>query len=93
MSGRKVSTSERESSGEITLKLGFSVVAAMSVTSRFSTAGNKTSCWALLKRCTSSTNSTVDTPRASSRLAASRWARTSLTPEVTAEISTKRRPV
>jgi len=93
VSGFKVSTSDRESSGAITLKLGFSVVAAISVTRRFSTAGSSTSCWALLKRCTSSTNSTVGRPWASSRLAVSSWARTSLTPAVTAESSTKRRLV
>ena len=37
VSGRRVSSSERESSGEMTEKLGFSVVAATSVTRRFST--------------------------------------------------------
>ena len=50
---------ERESSGEITEKYGFSVVAATRVTQRFSTAGSSESCWVLLKRWTSSTNRTV----------------------------------
>ncbi len=59
VSGRRVSSSERLSRGEITENEGFSVVAAISVTSRFSTAGSSTSCWVLENRCTSSTNSTV----------------------------------
>ncbi len=88
----RVSSSERESSGEITLKKGFSVVAATSVTQRFSTPGSRASCWALVKRCTSSTNSTVSSPDVASRWrAASMAARTSLTPAVTAETSTKAR--
>lgn len=36
-----MSSSERESSGEITEKYGFSVVAAIRVTQRFSTAGEQ----------------------------------------------------
>ncbi len=87
----RVSSSDRLSSGEITENDGFSVVAAISVTSRFSTAGSSTSCWALEKRCTSSTNSTVPVPRASSRWASASAARTSLTPAVTADSSTNRR--
>lgn len=75
----------------MTEKDGFSVVAAMRVTRRFSTAGSNTSCWALLNRCTSSTKRTVLRPRASSRLAASSSARTRGTPAVTAESSTNRR--
>ena len=43
-------------------KCGFSVVAATSETSRFSTPGSSASCWVLEKRCTSSTNSTVSRP-------------------------------
>ena len=38
------------------------MVAAMSVTQRFSTAGSSASCWVLENRCTSSTNSTVSAP-------------------------------
>ena len=54
----------------MTEKNGFSVVAPMKVTQRFSTAGSRASCWALLKRWTSSTNSTVCRPvMPSSRLA------------------------
>ena len=70
------------------------MVAAISVTQRFSTPGSSASCWALLKRCTSSTKSTVSWPVAtSSARAASIAARTSLTPAETAETSTKRRSV
>src|SRR3954447_2156888 len=84
----------RESSGEITEKNGFSVVAATRVTQRFSTPGRSASCWALLKRCTSSTNRTVSRPVAtSSARAASIAARTSLTPAETVETSTNRRSV
>ena len=78
----------------MTEKNGFSVVAATRVTQRFSTPGSRASCWALLNRCTSSTNSTVSLPpRASSARAASIAARTSLTPAATAETSTNRRLV
>jgi hypothetical protein len=93
VSDSRVRSSERDSNGAITEKLGFSVVAAMSVMRRFSTAGSNTSCCALLNRWTSSTNSTVDRPRASSDLACSSSARTSLTPAVTALSSTKREPL
>ena len=77
----------------MTEKLGFSVVAPMKVTSRFSTAGSSASCWDLEKRCTSSMNSTVSLPCDTSRS----WARfstsrTSLTPDVTAESSSNSRP-
>lgn len=78
----------------MTEKKGFSVVAPMKVTQRFSTAGSRASCCALLKRCTSSTNRTVWRPdMPSSRRACSMAARTSLTPADTAETSTKRRLV
>ena len=78
----------------MTLKKGFSVVAATSVTQRFSTPGSSASCWALLNRWTSSTKSTVSRPpRTSSALALSIAARTSFTPAATAETSTKRRSV
>ena len=84
----------RDSSGEMTEKNGFSVVAATSVTHRFSTPGSSASCWALLNRCTSSTNSTVSRPVATSSWRAwSMAARTSLTPADTAETSTNRRSV
>ena len=57
-----MSSSERDSSGEFTENDGFSVVAATSVTQRFSTLGSSASCCALVNRCTSSMNSTVSVP-------------------------------
>ena len=66
----------RLSSGELTAKKGFSVVAPMRTTRPSSTAGRRASCWDLLKRCTSSTKRIVPRPcsprrrRASSRAAA-----------------------
>ncbi len=89
-----VSSSERESSGDTIEKYGFSVVAATSVTQRFSTAGSNASCWVLENRCTSSMNSTVSRPvMPLCRLACSTTARTSLTPALTAESSVNDRPV
>ena len=94
VSGSRVSSSDRDSSGEMTLKNGFSVVAATSDTHRFSTPGSSASCWALLKRCTSSMKSTDSSPVVESRRrAASMAARTSLTPADTAETSRKWRAV
>lgn len=43
-------------------KYGFSVVAAIRVTQRFSTAGSRESCWALEKRWISSRKRTVSLP-------------------------------
>jgi hypothetical protein len=89
-----VSSSDRLSSGEMTLKCGFSVVAPTSETQRFSTPGRRASCWVLLNRCTSSTNSTVSVPLcARARRAPAMTSRTSLTPAETAEISMNRRLV
>src|SRR5665213_123167 len=94
LSGCNVRSNERDSSGEMTEKNGFSVVAAISVTSRFSTAGSNASCCVLENRWTSSMNSTVCRPDIpSSRRASSRASRTSLTPALTADSSTKRRDV
>ena len=94
MSGSSRSSRLRESSGEITEKNGFSVVAATSVTQRFSTPGRSASCCAFEKRCTSSMNSTVSRPECtSSERAASIAARTSLTPAETADTSTNLRSV
>src|SRR5450631_204212 len=94
VSGCNVSSSDRESSGEITEKNGFSVVAAISVTRRFSTAGNRASCCVFENRCTSSMNSTVCVPFMPSwRRASSSTSRTSLTPALTADSSTNRRDV
>ncbi len=94
LSGSSVSRSERDSSGPTTEKNGFSVVAPMNDTQRFSTAGSRASCWALLKRCTSSMNRIVWAPvRPSWLRAASIAARTSFTPAVTADSSVNRRLV
>ena len=88
-----VTTTLRDSSGEITEKLGFSVVAAMSVTQPFSTAGSSASCWLFEKRCTSSMKSTVPRPCiASWSRALSMTPRTSRTPAVTADSSANTRP-
>ena len=88
-----MSTSERESSGEITEKDGFSVVADTSTTQPFSTPGSRTSCWALVNRWISSRKSTVVRPCRSRWSRASSIAlRTSRTPAVIADISTKRPP-
>ncbi len=71
---------------------GFSVVAAMRITHPFSTPGSSASCWALVNRWISSRKSTVETPKRSRSLSAfSITCRTSRTPAVTAESSTKRR--
>ncbi len=70
------------------------MVAATSVTHRFSTPGSNASCWALLNRWTSSTKSTVSRPRrVRSARACSIAARTSFTPADTAETSTNARSV
>ncbi len=88
-----MSSSDRLSNGELTENDGFSVVAATSVTQRFSTLGSSASCWVLEKRCTSSMKRTVSSPPVARRRRASSttW-RTSFTPAVTAESSTNRRP-
>jgi hypothetical protein len=89
-----VSSTQRDNSGEITEKYGFSVVAASSVMVRSSTAASSESCWVLLNRWTSSMNSTVGRPPARrSRRAVSMTARTSLTPAFSADRATKRRSV
>ena len=72
--------------GGLTSKKGFSVVAPMSTTSPSSTAGSSTSCWDLLKRCTSSMKSMVPWPCSPRRRwASARASRTSFTPAAVAE--------
>ncbi|PSK62210.1 hypothetical protein B0E53_05889 [Micromonospora sp. MH33] len=89
-----MSSTQRDSSGEMTEKYGFSVVAASRVTVRSSTAASSESCWVLLNRCTSSMKSTVGGPPARRcRRAVSITARTSFTPAVSADMATKRRSV
>ena len=93
-SGCRVSSSDRDSRGDTTEKKGFSVVAPMNDTQRFSTAGSSASCWVLENLCTSSMNRTVCVPLIPRvRRAASTAARTSLTPALTADSSTNRRLV
>ena len=62
VSGCNCRISDRDSSGATTENDGFSVVAATSSTTRFSTAASSASCWVLENRCTSSMNSTVCSP-------------------------------
>ena len=52
----------RLSSGELIAKNGFCVVAPIRMTVPSSTSGSSTSCWALLKRCSSSTKRIVRWP-------------------------------
>ena len=91
VSGCRVSSRQRDSSGDTTEKNGFSVVAPIRVTQRFSTAGSSASCWVFEKRWTSSMNSTVRRPvRPRSRRASAMAARTSRTPAATADSSVNR---
>jgi hypothetical protein len=79
-------------SGETIEKNGFSVVAATRVTVRASTAPSNESCCVLENRWISSMNSTVSRPEARrSTWACSMTARTSRTPELSADICTNRR--
>ena len=77
---------ERDRSGPVSEKKGFSVVAPIRTNKPSSTCGRSASCWVRLNRCTSSRNRMVPRPcsprRARARSAASR---TSFTPAVTAE--------
>ena len=93
VSGCRVSSSDRDSRGEITENEGFSVVAAMRMTQPFSTPGSRASCWALVKRWISSRKRIVVCPYRSRWVIAScMTSRTSFTPAVMAESSTNRRP-
>ena len=79
-------TAARDNSAEFTSKEGFSVVAPMKVNRPDSTCGKKASCWLLLKRCTSSTNTMVRLGASESRSASalSTASRISFTPPSTA---------
>ena len=75
----------RESSGPVSEKNGFSVVAPTSTSRPSSTNGSSTSCCAREKRCTSSRKRIVPWPRSPSRARArSATSRTSFTPALTA---------
>src|SRR5438477_1492832 len=80
----------RDSSGAITSKDGFSVVAPISVTVPSSTWGRIASCCALLKRWISSMNRTVRRPARRCSLASATTLRRSATPAVTADSATMR---
>ena len=78
----------------MTSKYGFSVVAPMSVTSPFSTAGSSASCCALLKRWISSRKRIVRRPLVPSRSRAlPSTSRTSFTVADTADSSSNAAPV
>ena len=81
-------TAARDKSAELTSNEGFSVVAPIKVNKPDSTWGKKASCWLLLKRCTSSTNTIVRCGSRPSRAvtAKSTASRISLTPPSTALI-------
>ena len=82
-SGSNWNTRLRLTSGLLIVKNGFSVVAPTRITTPSSTSGSSTSCWALLKRWISSTNSSVRWPAAESRSrAAASTSRSSFTPLV-----------
>ena len=78
-------TRARESNAPMTSNEGFSVVAPMNTSVPSSTCGRKLSCWALLKRCTSSRNSMVGWPAAATWRARATASRMSLMPACTAE--------
>ena len=86
---RNTSTRARESSAALGSNDGFAVVAPTSTTGRCSITGRNESCCALLKRCTSSTNSSVPFPVSRRARAASNTFLRSATPENTAEICSK----
>ena len=80
----------RLTSGLITSKYGFSVVAPIRITVPASTHGSSASCCALFQRCTSSTNRMVRRPYRSACWPASLIAsRRSLTPASTALMAMK----
>ena len=86
LSGSRRNNVERESSGPVSEKKGFSVVAPMSTSRPSSTCGSSASCCVRLKRCTSSRKRIVPRPCSPMRARArSATSRTSFTPAVTAD--------
>ena len=83
-------TWQRDNSALLTLNEGFSVVAPIKVISPDSTAPRSASCWALLNRWISSTNTTGGSPNKPSSFAST--SRNSLTPALIAESGRKGRP-
>jgi hypothetical protein len=89
-SGSNTNTRHRDSSGAVSSKLGFSVVAPISVMTPFSTQGRNASCCARLNRWISSQNRIVPRPSYLSRSSACLMiSRTRATPSVTAEKGSK----
>ncbi|QNG74488.1 hypothetical protein EIELFIGP_03334 [Stenotrophomonas maltophilia] len=80
-------TRQRDSSAEFSSNDGFSVVAPTNRMVPRSICGRNASCCALLKRCTSSTNSTVRRPSAKRCAASASTWRTSGRPDSTAEMA------
>src|SRR3984893_79477 len=83
-SAARMYTFVRDNSGEITSNEGFSVVAPINVMCPASTYGRNASCCALLKRCTSSTNTIVRRPDRDLRSATAITSLISLIPANTA---------
>ncbi len=92
-SGSSTYTRDRERSAAFSSKLGFSVVAPMSVISPDSTAGRKASCWPRLNRWISSQKKIVSRPSRRRSSASRRISRTRCTPSVTALKVTNSRSV
>ena len=87
VSACSTNTLQRDSSAPLTSNDGFSVVAPIRMMLPFSTKGRKASCWALLKRWISSTNTIVRSPKRRLSSACCMTCRISLMPLVTAEKS------
>ena len=86
VSARSTYTRARDSNALFSSNDGFSVVAPMNTSVPSSTHGRNASCCALLKRCTSSRNSTVRRPDSLRAVCArSAAARMSFTPAMTAD--------
>ena len=93
VSGSSTYTRQRESSAAFSSKLGFSVVAPISVISPDSTAGRNASCWPRLNRWISSQKKMVSRPSRRRSSASRRISRTRCTPSVTALNVTNSRSV
>ena len=89
LSACNTNTLQRDKSAPFTSNDGFSVVAPIKIMLPFSTYGKKASCWALLKRWISSTNSMVLEPNRLPFSASSITCLISFIPLVTAEKSMK----
>ena len=88
-SALRTNTLQRDKRAPLISNDGFSVVAPISIMLPFSTKGKKASCWDLLKRCISSTNRIVFSPKTRLFSACFITSLISLIPLVTAEKSIK----